>query len=103
MLLTWLQSYLHGSSIKVVLSGQSSDASPINASVPQCSILGPLLFSVFIDDLVDTCENQLYLNADDSTLFAPIRSVNERASVLGQSKQRSREDEGMGCQLEGYI
>ena len=82
MLLTWLLSYLHGRSIKVVLSGQSSDASPINASVHQGSILGPLLFSVFIDDLVDTCENQLYLYADDSTLFAPIRSVNERASVF---------------------
>ena len=82
MLLTWLRSYLHGRSIKVVLSGQSSDASPINASVPQGSILGPLLFSVFIDDLVDTCENQLYLYVDDSTLFAPIRSVNERASVF---------------------
>ena len=82
MLLTWLRSYLHGRSIKVVLSGQSPDASPINASVPQGSILGPLLFSVFIDDLVDTCENQLYLYADDSTLFAPIRSVNERASIF---------------------
>ena len=32
--------------------------------------------------LVDTCENQLYLFADDSTLFAPIRSVNERARVF---------------------
>jgi len=82
MPLTWLWSYLHGRSIKVVLSGQSSDAWHINASVPQGSILGPLQFSVFIDDLVDTCENQLYLYADDSTLFAPIRSVNERASVF---------------------
>ena len=82
MLLTWLRSYLHERSIKVVLSGQSPDASPINASVPQGSILGPLLFSVFIDDLVDTCENQLYLHADDSTLIAPVRSVHERASVF---------------------
>ena len=41
-------------------------------------------FSVLclIDDLVDTGENQLYLYADDSTLFAPIRSVNETASVF---------------------
>ena len=38
-----------------------------NASVPQGSILGPLLFSIFIDDLVDVCENELYLYADDST------------------------------------
>ena len=41
-----------------------------------------LFYSVFIDDLVNTCENQLYLYADDSTLFAPIRSVNERASTF---------------------
>lgn len=80
-LLTWLQSYLSDRSIQVVLSGQSSDASPINASVPQGSILGPLLFSVFINDLVDTCENELYLYADDSTLFAPIRSARERDTV----------------------
>ena len=31
---------------------------------------------------MDTCENQLHLYADDSTLFAPIRSVNERTSVF---------------------
>ena len=53
-----------------------------NASVSQGSILGPLLFSVFIYDLVDTFEIQLYLYAGHSTLFAPIRSVNERASVF---------------------
>ena len=82
MLLTWFRSYLHRRSIKFVLSDQSSDASPINASVAQGCILCPLLFSVFIDDVVDTCENQLYLYADDSTLLAAIRSVNERASVF---------------------
>ena len=36
--------------------------------------MGPLLFSVFIDDLGDKCENELYLYADDSTLFCEITS-----------------------------
>ena len=71
---TWLRSYLSDRSLKVVLSGQASEVSSINASVPQGSILGPLLFSVYIDDLVDVCENELYLYADDSTLYAPIPS-----------------------------
>ena len=74
-LLIWLQNYLSGRSIKVVMSGQASNNASINASVPQGSILGPLLFSVFIDDLVDVCDNELYLYADDSTLFAPIKTT----------------------------
>jgi len=81
-LLAWLQSYLSERSIKVVLSGQASDPATINASVPQGSILGPLLFSVFIDDLVEVCENELYLFADDSTLWARIRSASERDAVV---------------------
>ena len=52
-LLTWVGCYLSNLSIKVVLSGQSSSTTPINASVLQCSILSSLLFSVFIDDLGD--------------------------------------------------
>ena len=89
-LLTWLQSYLHGRSIKVVLSGQSSNSSSINASVPQGSILGPLLFSIFIDDLVDVCKNEMYLYADDCTLFAPIRSPSE-SNLVAASLNRDLE------------
>ena len=79
--LSWLKSYLVGRSISVVLSGQSSDPALVNASVPQGSILGPLLFSVFIDDLGNVCQNELYLYADDSTLYAPVRSPDERDKV----------------------
>ncbi len=73
-LLTWIRSYLTDWSMKVVLSGQSSGTHSINASVRQGSIFGPLLFSVFIDDLVYQCENDLYLYAVDSTLFCEIKS-----------------------------
>ena len=39
------------------------------------------LFSVFIDDLVDECENELLLYADDSTLYAPIPSPKDSNMV----------------------
>ena len=54
-------------------------------------VLDPLLFSVFIDDLINICENNLYLYADDSTLFAPIRSVEGRdlvAAVMNRNLER---------------
>ena len=73
-LLRWLLSYLSERSITVVLSGQNSEASSINPSVPQRSILGPLLFSVFIDGLVDECEN-------DSTLYAPDLYLHPRPAT----------------------
>ncbi|KAI8518904.1 hypothetical protein Bbelb_021610 [Branchiostoma belcheri] len=90
MLLTWISSYLLNRSIKVVLSGQSSTTTLINASVPQGSILGPLLFSVYIDDLEDECENPLYLYADDSNLFCVIKTGDDsRAATesLGRDLQ----------------
>ena len=83
-LLAWTKNYLSDRSIKVVLSGQSSTINPINSSVPQGSILGPLLFSVFIDDLPDHCENPIFLFADDSTLFCEISS-NAEAETVGDS------------------
>ena len=45
--------------------------------MPQGSILGPLLFSVYIDDLPDKCENELFLYADDANLFCMVDSQNQ--------------------------
>ena len=80
-LLSWLQNYLSERSIIVVLAGQASSTASINASVPQGSILGPLLFSVFIDNLANTCENDLFLYAVDLMLFSPIRTSDDTTSV----------------------
>ncbi|XP_019618294.1 PREDICTED: ATP-binding cassette sub-family A member 1-like [Branchiostoma belcheri] len=46
----------------------------IKGAFDKGSILGPLLFSVYIDDLEDECENPLYLYADDSNLFCVIKT-----------------------------
>ena len=93
-LVDWLHNYLSGRSIDVVMSGQASNNVSINASVPQGSILGPLLFSVFIDDLVTLCDNELYLYADDSTLFAPIKtSVNSKTVAASLNRDLSNMNE----------
>ena len=76
-LLMWIKSYLSGRSLNVILNGQSSKTFYINASVPQGSILGPLLFSVFINDLTEECENELFLYADDANLFSIFENQNQ--------------------------
>ena len=50
-LLHWLADYLRNHSMKVILNEKSSSTKFINAGVPQGSILGPLLFIIFIDDI----------------------------------------------------
>ena len=53
-------------------------------------MLGPLLFSVFIDDLAHQCENDLFLYADDSTLFCEIGPVGD-ADMANASLNRDLE------------
>jgi hypothetical protein len=67
-LLEWLSSYLAGRQQRVVVNGQESDWRHVNAGVPQGSILGPLLFLIFMNDIVDDLTCELFLYADYTSL-----------------------------------
>ena len=69
--------YLSNRSKKVVLNGVSSDAMFNNSGVPQGSVLGPLLFLIYINDLVYDLECQSYLFADDTSLFDTSENMYE--------------------------
>ena len=56
----------------VILNGQCSNRSKIKAGVPQSSILGPLLFLVYINDLPDGLTTNAKLFADDTSLFSVV-------------------------------
>ena len=65
----WFRSYLLNRSQRVNLDGYLSEYQSVYYGVPQGSVLGPILFSIFINDLANHVNNDLQMYADDSTLF----------------------------------
>ena len=68
--LNWFASYLMGRRQYVTYNGTSSQMKTIQCGVPQGSILGPILFRIYINDLVNVCKNLMsILFADDTNRF----------------------------------
>ena len=81
-LLQWFQSYLSDRSQRVVLNGHSSSALSVKSGVPQGSILGPLLFIVYIDSLAHvnlSPGTSIVLYADDILLYRTLSTYKDNA------------------------
>ena len=86
---SWFQSYLTNRSQQVHISGKLSDPKKIAAGVPQGSVLGPLLFLIYINDLplsIQTCILDLF--ADDATLTCSDPSVLNLTKCLNEDLQK---------------
>ena len=70
-----ISSFLSNRRLGLVLDGKSAQEYPVNAKVPQCSILGPAIFLLYINYLPDDviCDNAIY--ADDTTLYYPLLRI----------------------------
>ena len=79
-----LQDFLRNRKQRVVLNGQCSSWADVNAGVPQGSILGPLLFLIYINDLSDGLKSECKLLADDTSLFSLVNDTNTSASDLNE-------------------
>ena len=77
-----IQSFLENRYQRVILNGQSSNWEIITAGVPQGSILGPLLFLVYINDISFDLECNVKLFADDTCLFSTINDPRLSVSAL---------------------
>ena len=71
-----LRNFLVGRVQRVVIEGKTSSWLNVTSGVPQGSILGPLLFVVFINDIPSSVDYNIDLFADDSVLHKPIFSTN---------------------------
>lgn len=83
-LINWCASYLRGHTPLVLLNSVMSDLMDVIMGVPQGSILGPLLFMIFINKLTRQCSQCcVHLYADDTILGGTAQSLSELYSSPG--------------------
>ena len=87
-LLLLLKNYLHNRKQRVVLNGQTSEWERIYSEVPQRSVLGPLLFLIYINDLPDGITSMCKIFADDASLFLKVLDVNESVIELNADLEK---------------
>ena len=89
-LLLWVKSYLSGRKQRVVINGKQSTVLELKAGVPQGSILGPLFFLIFINDIVNDIGCRIKLFADDTSLYIIIEHPDAAAQILNEDLEKVR-------------
>jgi len=77
-IIRWVSSFL------TFIDGVSSDLAPVTSGVPQGSVLGPTLFVLFINDIVNcVTHSTIRLFADDTLVYLPVTDSNDHHKLQG--------------------
>ena len=86
--LKWFCSYLSDRSQCVCIDDICSTFLQIKCGIPQGSILGPLLFNIYINDIVKTSHLFQFIFADDTNLFASHSNLDELLKIVNQESAK---------------
>ena len=75
--LRWIDSFLCYRTQRAVVTGETSEWAPVLSGVPQGTVLGPLLFSLYINDISTDIDSEIRLFADDCVCYREIRDTDD--------------------------
>ena len=99
-LLNLFKDYLHERQQRVVLNGQSSYWEVIKSGVPQGSVLGPVLFLIYINDLSDALSLTSKIFVDDTSLFSFVHDKYVSCDELNSDLKKNK---WLGWSMENKI
>lgn len=73
----WIKGFLTSRTQEVVVDGAKSNSTPVSSGVPQGTVLGPLLFLTYINDIDEDINSKLRLFADDSAIYREINTLTD--------------------------
>ncbi len=79
--LNWIGGFLTGRTQSVVCEGKSSLSVTVDSGVPQGSVLGPLLFLAFVNDLPESVQSTCRLFADDCLVYRQIKTIDDSVAL----------------------
>ena len=80
-LLSWIKDFLLERSQSVILEGKISSSHPVLSGVPQGTVLAPLLFLLYINDIIEPIKSTIRLYADDILMYRVIDSVDDHYNL----------------------
>ena len=86
-LLGWIRIFLKNRKQRVVLNGAQSSTVIVTSGIQQGSVLGPVLFTIYINDLPDVVRNTTKLFADDAKIYWVVNNVNDQDDLQNDLKQ----------------
>ena len=90
-LITLIKDFLSCRKQRVVLNGQHLSWPDVKAGVLQGSILGPLIFLIYINDLPNGLNSNAKLSADDTSLFFVVHSISDSVNLLNSNLSKINE------------
>ena len=72
--MTWMEDYLKGREMRTVVKNEKSEWREVKSGVPQGSVLSPIMFLVYVNDMTERVNSYISLFSDDAKLLRKIRN-----------------------------